>query len=160
MLVVIALIGILAGLAIAYTGERRASVRGFAESVVGNADAARLRAISTRRWHRVRFDGVNKLVVEQGDPVGMTMPEDDAWTMIEMSTVPRQVTVHSIATTANIDSGEGVPAEGEGLDEVLLFAPDGSSAARTLYLTDTQNRNVARVIVYRVTGTATARSSW
>ncbi len=160
MLVVIALVGILTSIGIAYTGESGASVRTFAESVVGTADSARLRAISTRRWHRLRFDGVDKLVLEQGDPVGMTMPEDDAWNEIESVTVPRSVEISSIATTANVEAGEGIPAEGEGLTEVLLFAPDGSSVPRTLYLSSRDQRSIARVIIYRVTGSAYARGAW
>lgn len=160
MLVVIALVGILTSLAIAYTGERKASVRSSAEALIGVADSARLRAISTRRWHRIRFDGVNKLVTEQGDPVGMVMPEDEAWTEIESLTLPNSVELYGIATTANVTAGEGVPDEGEGLDETLLFSPDGSSVARTLYFQSVDGRNAGRVVMYRVTGTAYYRGSW
>lgn len=161
LMVVVAMIGVLAGITAAYTGERRANLRAFSEDLVGQADEARLRAISSRRWHRIRYDDASRaMVLEQGDPVGMTMPADDAWTELGKLSVPRNVTVYGLATTANAEDGTGVPNEGDGLGEALLFAPDGSSVGRTVYLASNDGRSLGRIMVYRGTGTAYARATW
>jgi hypothetical protein len=160
-MVVVAMIGVLATIALQYTGERRANLRGFASEIVGEADSARLRAASSRRWMRIGFDTVaGKANVEQANFAGMELPDDDEWTVVRTFTIPKTVVVASIATTANITPGDGIPAEGDGLDQYLMFAPDGAGAARTVYLRGIDNRNALRVVVYRATGSAYAKEGW
>lgn len=162
MMVVVALVGILAGISVAYQGEPRANARGFAEQLVGEADATRLRALSSRRWHRIRIDTeARQLVIEQANEAGMIVPKDDEdWSTLSVSKFPLQVEVVAVATTANYEAGVGVPAEGDGLDEALLFGPDGAGEPRTLYLRNTSGKNPFRVVVYRATGTAYAKEGW
>lgn len=160
-MIVVAILGILAGITVAYTGEPRATVRGFAEAIAGEADTARLRAISSRRWHRVRFDFESRRVVtEQALFTGMEEPADDEWALVGRFEIPVGIEVHSIAETANVVAGDGLPGEGDGLDLALGFAPDGSSVARTVYLQNTNGRNGYRIVVYRATGTAYVKDTW
>ena len=161
LMVVVAMIGILTGIAVSYAGERRANLRGFAGEIVGEADSARLRAISSRRWMRIGFDlEEGKAIVEQANLPGMELPADDEWTMTGKFTIPKNLVVASIATTANVVAGEGVPAEGDGLSEYLLFGPDGAGAARTVYLRGGDGRDTMRVVIYRATGSAYAKVGW
>lgn len=163
LLVVLAMISVLAAIAFSYSGESAANVRGFAEEIVGDADSARLRAISSRRWQRMRFDlGARKVVVEQAVLAGMDRPTDDAdYAQVSTLDLPRAVDLWGIATTANLIAGEGVPGEDEGLTEHLYFGPDGAGEPRTVYLRSaTGGRNPWRVVVYRATGTAVAKESW
>jgi prepilin-type N-terminal cleavage/methylation domain-containing protein len=161
LLVVLAMIAILAGLAFSYSGESKAGLTGFAEQLVGECDAARLRAISTRRWQRMSYDGEErKMVVEQATVTGMDQPDDDQWAMIAKLSVPATVTLSSIATAANVTAGEGVPEEGTGLDQYLYFEPDGAALPRTVYLQTSDGRKQVRVVIYRATGTAYAKELW
>jgi prepilin-type N-terminal cleavage/methylation domain-containing protein len=161
LMIVVVMIGIVATIALQYTGERRANLRGFANEIVGEADSARLRASSSRRWMRIGFDTVaGQARVEQATFSGMDLPEDDEWTVVRTFTIPKTIVVASIATTANAIAGDGIPAEGDGLDEFLMFAPDGGGAARTVYLKGIDNRNALRIVVYRATGSAYAKEGW
>lgn len=162
LMVVVALIAILAGVAVSYSGENRATVRGVAGQIVGECDQTRMRALSSRRWHRLRFDVVaGKMIVEQAATTGMVKPADaDEWLQVGAATLPKVVALFGIAPSANLDPGEGIPADGDGLDLALEFGPDGAAEPRTVYLQSYQGRDPFRVVVYRATGTATARSEW
>lgn len=157
------MIAVLAAVAFSYTGESAANVRGFAEQIVGEADSARLRAISSRRWQRMRFDlETRKVVVEQATIAGMERPtSDDDWAQVSKLDLPRAIDLHAIATTSNLVAGEGLPGEDEGLAESLYFGPDGAGEPRTVYVhSATAGRNAWRVVVYRATGTAVAKEGW
>lgn len=159
-MVVLAMIAILSALAVAYTGERRANLRGFATAIVGEADAARMRAMSTRRWQRISFDldpDRYRMVTEQATTTGMGEPTD--WAEVSRYAIPQRFTVASIHTTADAEGGVDV-TEGDGLDEYLLFAPDGSSVPRTVYLSTNNPMTYLRVVVYRATGSAYMKENW
>jgi prepilin-type N-terminal cleavage/methylation domain-containing protein len=163
LLVVVAMIAILASVALTYAGERRPNLRAFAEQIVGEADSARLRAISSRRWQRMGFDGeARRVVVEQALWTGMERPDDDDdWVVVTRLEIPQSVVVAAIATSVNLVEGEAIPGEGDGLDEHLYFTPDGSGEPRTVYLRGIHARDGAhRVVVYRATGTAFAKERW
>jgi prepilin-type N-terminal cleavage/methylation domain-containing protein len=161
LMVVVAMIGVLTTIALAYTGEGRANLRGFSEQIVGESDSARLRAISSRRWMRIGFDlDARKVITEQATVTGMDLPADDEWTVVGKFDIPRNMTIMGIATTANVVAGEGIPAEGDGLTEYLMFAPDGAGEPRTVYLRGNDNRRALRVVVYRATGTAYVKEGW
>jgi len=158
LMVVLAMIAILSAMAVAYTGERRANLRGFAGSIVGEADAARLRALASRKWQRIGFDlDAGKMITEQATTTGMAEPDD--WTVQGVYAIPGRFTVASIHDSADANGGEDV-IEGAGVDEYLMFAPDGSSVPRTIYLSSTQPFTYVRVVVYRATGTAYVKENW
>jgi Tfp pilus assembly protein FimT len=160
-MVALVIIAVLSALAVSYAGEDRANLRGFSEQIVGEADSARLRALSSRRWHRITFDvEARRMRVWQGDVVGMELPDDDEWTETNRVEIPRAMFVHAIATTANVVAGEAIPDDGDGLGEALLFGPDGAGAARTVYLRSKDRSLRHRVVIYRATGTAIAKEAW
>src|SRR5689334_3748804 len=158
LMVVVALIAILTALAVAYTGEARPNLKSFAGAVAGECDAARMRAIASRKWQRVWFDVDSELmVVDQATTTGMAEPTD--WVVMNTFKIPKQVHLASIHTTADAAGGVLV-TDGDGLDEALAFAPDGSSVPRTVYLTTNPAKSWVRVVVYRATGTAYVKEAW
>jgi len=159
MMVVLAIIGVLTSLALVYAGERRANLNGLGSQLVGGFDAARLRAIASQRWQRARYDDdTRRLIFEQATTAGMEEPDD--WSQVEVLGISRPLELAAIATTANVATGVDVPDEGDGLDEELRFAPDGSAVPRTVYLSAGDGQSRLRVVIYRVTGTAVVKEQW
>jgi hypothetical protein len=93
-------------------------------------------------------------------PTVNDVSEDDEWSLVNEVEIPGSSEVYAIATTVNIVDGDGVPAEGDNLDQALLFAPDGSAEPRTVYLRSYDQRKENRVVVYRATGTAMRKDTW
>jgi type II secretory pathway pseudopilin PulG len=162
MLVVLAMIGVLIGLAVSYSGETRANLRAFGDQIVGEADTTRLRATSTRRWHKISFDtDAKRMQVYEADEAGMVQPTDDSeWLLVNEVEIPGSSQVYAIATTSNVVDGDGVPGEGDNLDVPLLFSPDGSAEPRTVYIRSYDQRKANRIVVYRATGTAMRKDTW
>jgi prepilin-type N-terminal cleavage/methylation domain-containing protein len=158
MMVVLAILGVLATIAFGSPTEDRALARGYAEQVVGEIDTARMRAIASRRWRRiVAFE--TGISVEASTTVGMGRPT--GWYREMWAPTPRRIRIVALETTTRATSSGVTPGDGAGLtSDVLLFAPDGSSAARTLYLADIVNRARYRVGVYGATGSARVFDGW
>lgn len=158
LMVVIAIIGVLTTLAVSAQAEDRATARGYAELVVGELDATRMRAIASRRWHRV-VATTGGLSIEASTTVGMATPT--GWYRERWAAAPTGIQVVALEAVTRAASSGVEPAPGDGFaTQVLLFAPDGSSAARTLYLADRRMRARYRVAVYRATGTARVFDGW
>ena len=158
LMVVIAIIGVLTSLAVGSTTEDRATARGYAEQVVGELDTTRMRAIASRRWHRVVV-AKNGVAIEAATTTGMVAPTD--WSRVMWAPSPRRIQIVALEATTRATSAGVEPADGAGLDtHVLLFAPDGSSASRTLYVADNTKRARYRVGVYRATGSARVFDGW
>lgn len=159
LMVAIAIMAILTMMAVSYHGEGRATVKGFAAQVAGESDAARLRAVATRKWQRMTFDtDLHKVHLEQATFTGMDVPADNEWVETGRLDLPQSIQLDEISLTADIDGG--VTPDGTGLDEALMFAPDGSSRARTVYLSTVDATVHVRIVVYRATGTAYVKDGW
>lgn len=154
--IAVALMGVLTMIALAYGGERRAGVRAFADQLSGEIETVRLRALSTRRWHRVTVSA-DGIAVEQATTVGMVTPTDFAW--IGGVSAPAGVRVVAMATATLVNPG-AAPTDGDGFAEELRFAPDGSSVARTVWVSDLQDRSPMRVAVFGSTGRARVYEGW
>jgi len=155
--VVLALIGVLTAIAFSYAGERRAGARGFADQISGELESARLRALSTRRWHRVTVVGSNTAIVEQATTTGMVAPV--AYEFVSRVTAPSNVRIVAMAAPTYVSSG-GQPAEASGLTEEFRFAPDGSSVGRTLWISDSKDRSPFRIALFGSTGRARVFEGW
>ena len=101
-----------------------------------------------------------KVVIDQATITGMDLPADDEWATVQQLGIPATVELVAVATAANVIAGEGVPEEGDGLDDYLYFAPDGSAEPRTVYVRTTDGRQKMRIVIYRATGTAYAKEDW
>jgi Tfp pilus assembly protein FimT len=157
-MVVLAILGILTTLAFGAQPEDRATARGYAEQIVGELDAARMRSIASRRWRRI-VPYANGISIEASTTLGMAAPT--GWYREMWAPSPNRIRVTAIETVTRAVSSGVEPADGSGLDvQVVLFRPDGSSASRTLYLADTSRRSRYRVGVYGATGTARVFDGW
>jgi prepilin-type N-terminal cleavage/methylation domain-containing protein len=155
--VVLALIGVLTAIAFSYAGERRAGARGFADQMSGELESARLRALSTRRWHRVTVTSTGAQV-DQATTTGMVAPT--AYELVSKVTVPNNVRIVALATQTYTTS-IGQPSEGQGLaTEEFRFAPDGSSVGRTLWIADSKDRSPWRIALFGSTGRARVFEGW
>lgn len=150
------LVGILTVIAFAYGGERRAGVRAFADQLSGEIETVRLRALSTRRWHRIIVNA-RGATVEQATTVGMVAPT--AYAVIGGFSAPTNVRVVALTTSTVVASGSA-PTNGSGFAEELRFAPDGSSVPRTLWVSDPRDRSPHRIAVFGSTGRARVYEGW
>ena len=154
--VTLALIGVLTAIAFTYAGERRAGARGFADQMSGELESARLRALSTRRWHRVTVTGTSA-TIEQATTIGMVAPV--AYELVSSVTAPSHVRIVALATATHVNS-IGKPAEGSGMTDEFRFAPDGSSVGRTLWISDSKDRAPFRIALFGSTGRARVYEGW
>jgi len=157
MMIVVIIISVLASLAVSAPDEDDATVDGIAGQLQGDLDQARLRGMGDHRWQRMIVSG-QSVWFQEGDTLGMAPPT--AWTVHHALTLPSIVRVVSISATSAIDpTGTSAPA-GTGLASGVTFAPDGSSGAHTIYLSDDQGRLHVRLVVFGATGTVLARQGW
>ena len=156
LMVVIALIGVLVGIAVAASNEGRAGSRGFADQLSGELETVRMRALATRRWHRVTLSS-NGAAVEQASTTGMARAT--AWEWIGGVTAPRTVRVVAMASST-ILAGGAAPADGDGLTEEILFSPDGSSVPRTVWVSDRKDRAPFRLALFAATGHIRVYEGW
>ena len=154
--VTLALIGVLTAIAFTYAGERRAGARGFADQMSGELESARLRALSTRRWHRVTVSATSA-TIEQATTTGMVAPV--AYELVSSVTAPSHVRIVALATATYVNS-IGQPAEGSGMTDEFRFAPDGSSVGRTLWISESKDRAPFRIAVFGSTGRARVYEGW
>jgi prepilin-type N-terminal cleavage/methylation domain-containing protein len=155
--VVLALIGVLTAIAFSYAGERRAGARGFADQMSGELESARLRALSTRRWHRVILTA-SSATIEQATSTGMVVPT--AYEFVSRVTVPSNIRIVAMATST-LTATQSQPVEGANLaTEEFRFAPDGSSVGRTLWISDRRNKSPYRIALFGSTGRARVFTGW
>lgn len=156
LVVAMALVGVLTMIAAAYAGERRAGTKAFTDQISGELETVRLRALSTRRWHRVTVSdrGIN---IEQATTTGMAAPT--GWQWVGRATAPSAVRIVALATTTQVAAGSQ-PVDGAGFNEELRFAPDGASVPRTLWISDKRNKTPQRIAVFGATGRARVYEGW
>jgi prepilin-type N-terminal cleavage/methylation domain-containing protein len=156
LMIAMAILGVLLSLAVVSNGQERMGARSFAERLSGECETARMRAMSTRRWHRVLVSD-RGVYVDQATTTGMIAPT--AFEQIAAIGAPSQVQIVALATTTAIDPG-AARADGDGFDQELRFAPDGSSISRTVWVSDRRRRAVYRVAIYGATGQARVFEGW
>lgn len=157
LMVVVAIIGVVASLAVFLPDEDDATTEGVAGQLAGELDSARLRAMADRKWQRMIISGQD-VTLQEGDTLGMAPPT--TWTLHHTFTVSSRVLMVSIGQTSAIDPTGSSATAGMGLTAGVEFAPDGSSQARTLYLSDSQGRSPVRIVVFATTGSILTRDGW
>jgi len=157
MAVVIAIVGVLATLAVSANPEDQATSEGFADQLVSDLDQIRLSAMSTRRWHRLTLEA-GRGTVDEATTIGMAAPSD--YDVVSQFTAPRRILIDSVLDGTQVDPTGDSPGAGEGFDLEILFAPDGTSSARTIYISDVRGRSTARVAIFGATGLARAYPGW
>lgn len=173
LMVVVAIIAVLAGLMIALSGRTYgANPRNVADQLNANMAFARMRAVSSRHWHRVEIQP-NAVLTWQWSKVGMKTPgapscpdatpsnpaTPGCWLLVEQFAIPSGNVAWEVTATPDITGGLN-PPQNTTLDAFINFAPDGASNGGTVLLTDSQQSKKFRVLVYKATGSSYARETW
>jgi prepilin-type N-terminal cleavage/methylation domain-containing protein len=173
MMVVVAIIGVLAGLLISVSGKTYgANPRVFSDQVVQMMNLAKLRSVNTRKWHKVEVAGAaagspatpSTITLWQWSEPGLTIPAgtcttspiSHCWQAIQQISIPNGVLLHGASSTVDI-AGTATQAYDDTTVFEIKFKPDGSSDGGSVFLTDTQQQRFWRVLVYKYTGSAYAR---
>lgn len=168
LMVVVAIIAILSSLVVTVMPRTYgASAESVSNQVVSYANLARMRAVSTRHYHRLEVlpTGIN---LWQWSDSGMTVPGGSCstspkithcWQLVQSMGFGGGTTAWDVSTTVYPSSGTAV-TQNTGLDTDILFRPDGSSTGGTIFVTDRQGAKRWRVLVYRATGSSYAREAW
>jgi prepilin-type N-terminal cleavage/methylation domain-containing protein len=174
MMVVVAIIGIFAAFTFGMNARPyNANPQAISEQVVGTMNLAKLRAVSSRRWHRVEVTGPSaatpsSVLLWQWSQTGMGAPSgtcvsgppvQSCWQLVQQSTLPKNVNVHFATTTIATSPGTSVTSS-PALDFNFDFRPDGSSTGGTAFIADVSGAKPWRVLVRLATGSAYAREGW
>ncbi len=167
MMVVVAMIALLSALMMGVSGRSYgANPRSFSNQLTQTLNLAKLRAVSTRKWHRVEITPT-VITLWQWSNRGMaipagtctTSPTVNCWEVVQQVTVPKNITMWNATTTVAVSPGSA-PSQNTTLDFNFDFKPDGSSTGGTAFINDGQYARPWRVLVYHATGSTYARETW
>ena len=158
MLVVIAIIGVLAGLATGAASMKSSSANPAATSdqIAATMQYAHQRAASSRRIVRVQVTP-SQLTVWQSTTTGLGTPT--AWQALQTVQIPKGNVVWNAQAGVQITSGSS-PSQNTSLSYAIDFRPDGVTTGSTVYVTDNRQSKKYRVLVYHATGGSYAREYW
>ena len=158
MMVVVAIIAILSGLVISINKRTYgASAAAVADQLVTSASSAKMRAVSTRRWHRLVIRS-SSAQLWQATTTGVAAPT--AWALVRTTNFGGGTTVWTCSTVVYPTAGAATVSQNTSLQFNLDFSPDGSTTGATCFITDDQAKKQWRVIVYKATGGAYDRENW
>jgi prepilin-type N-terminal cleavage/methylation domain-containing protein len=155
MMTVVVLMGILAGFATTVSPSG-GDARGLASQVAADLESARMRSLARRRWHRVTLQS-GRITIDQATTTGMASPT--SYQEVSATITPRNARIVAMATSTLLVAGSP-PVEGAGLSEVILFSPDGSSQARTIWVNNRKDLSPQRIALFAATGHARIYAGW
>ena len=162
MMIVVAIIGIVGALMIGVNSQTYgAGAQNTADSLTSAFNLCKMRAVSTRRWHRCEVTPTT-LTIEQWQSTGMAVPTTGNWGVVEVVTIGNGVSMWD-ANAAPCAASPCTGAPSSANTSLLFdidFRPDGSSTGGTVFVTDPAKNKQYRVVVYKATGSSYARSSW
>lgn len=166
LLVVMGLVALLATLALSTGDKSTGNPRNTAQTINSTLSFARLRAISTRRIHRVKVEpNVISVWVDACTNCGFTTPT--SYELIESAAIPSGTVVWDATCQVPTCSSNTIfktpganPTQNTSLNADFDFRPDGSSTGGTIFVTDPQGMDRHRVLVYRATGSSYTRDAW
>jgi len=166
LMTVVAVIAILATLLIGMSVRPyTANVEATAEQAAGTLAFARMRAVSTRKVHRVQFmiDSTTSepyIVIDQAPTTGMAIPTSN-WQMVQYTRMPKGVILWSAAAGVQATPTGTTPTQNAGLPYTMYFKPDGTATPSTIYLRDRGGSvHYYRIYIYQATGSSYVRESW
>ena len=164
-MVVVAVIAILASLMVGISiRPYGANGQAVAEQMQGALAFARMRAVASRRPHRVQFlidtNGDQYLTVDQLSTTGMKIPSSPTWQRVQYTRFPKSVILWSAQAGAQTGSGS-TPTQNANLPYDVFYKPDGTATASTIFVRDRANAvHYYRVYVYQATGSSYVREAW
>ena len=166
LMVVVAIIAVFAALMFGVNSQTYgASATNVADQLTTDLNVCKMRAVSTRRWHRCELTPTT-MTMWQWSKTGMTVPAATDLTyvyqQVSVDNVPSGVTIWDGNTTVCITGpcGAAPTVANSSLVFDFDFRPDGSSTGGTIYVSDPGKNKQYRVVVYRSTGSSYARNSW
>jgi prepilin-type N-terminal cleavage/methylation domain-containing protein len=162
LMVVIVVIGVLSALLIGINSQTYgASAMNVADELVSQMELCKMRAVSTRRWHRCEVTP-SSVTVMQWQSTGMAVPAVGVWSVVQKLTIGTGITVWgtTVAACASSPCAGSPTTANTALDFDVDFKPDGSSTGGTLFVTDPAQNKMYRVVIYTATVGSYARNSW
>jgi prepilin-type N-terminal cleavage/methylation domain-containing protein len=161
LMVVVAIIAIISTILFSVSSRTYgANTRNVSDQLVAVLSSARMRAVATRRIHRVIIQPT-ELQTWASETTGLVddgdVTQDDLF--VSRETITRGVSIWDVLPTVYSNAGDYAPTENTSLAYEIRFKPDGTSSGGTLFVHDTNNSQY-RVLVYRVTGSVYARQTW
>ena len=167
IMVVVVIVSILSALLISVSGSTYGSnPQRTSEEVATLFNNCKMRAVSTRRWHRCEVTPTG-FTMFQWSATGLTTPSGacsppatNCWQLISTLPFGSNVLGWANSTVVEATATGTVQAQNATMVADIDFKPDGSSSAGTIYFTDRQGNKPWRTVVYRYTGSSYARSGW
>ena len=162
LMVVVAIIAILSAIMFGINSQTYgAGANNTSDQIVSGLNLCKMRAVSTRRWHRCEITG-NTLTTMQWQNVGMAVPAAGVWSIVSTLQIGNGVTMWDASTTVCITSPCAAAPSVKNATLVFDFdyRPDGSSTGGTIYISDPALAKKYRVVVYKATGSSYARNTW
>jgi len=159
LMVVVAMIAVISAILFGVGSNRQGgNAQNVADQTVSALNMARTRAVTTRRIHRVEILA-GEMRVWASTTTGFATPT--TWAFVQRYTVPNNVKWWAAESNIRTTTGN-TPTQGAGLTYNMDYKPDGSATGGTIYVNDSQGSagRRYRVLVYRATGSAYARSTW
>jgi prepilin-type N-terminal cleavage/methylation domain-containing protein len=163
LMTVVAIIGVLAALIFGISARQwGANAANTAEQLAQTMNFARTRALSTRRIHRVEVHlelAEPELRIWQAAQPGMNRDNYDPTTAQFVERIRISKATKLWAAVAGPKPAGQSPGQSSAQYDID-FLPNGSATGATLYVTDTGGTRKQRVLVYSITGSSYARTSW
>lgn len=162
LMVVVAIIAIISTVLFSVNSRTYgANSRTIADQVAATLSSARIRAVATRRIHRVIVQP-HELQVWASETTGLVDDgdvTDGNDLFVERIEIPNGVSIWDVQPQSQSIPNIASVTEDTGLVYEIMFKPDGTSSGGTAFVHDTNNSEY-RVLVYRVTGSVYARQTW
>jgi prepilin-type N-terminal cleavage/methylation domain-containing protein len=180
LMVVIAIIALFAGILIGLnSGTYGGNPKNTAEQWAYQFNACKMRAVSTRRWHRCEITPT-QFTMSQWSGTGMNKPSGacsagppitNCWQTVSQTKTETNVIAYDASTTVYATGGATV-TQNAALDFFFYFKPDGSAVSSattnvysggtggTVFLGDSKATQQWRIVVYHATGGSYARAGW
>jgi prepilin-type N-terminal cleavage/methylation domain-containing protein len=164
LMVVVAIVGIVSTVLFSVSSRTYgANSRNVSDQLVGVISSARMRAIATRRIHRVIIQP-NDVQTWASETTGLVDDGDvtQGDLFVSRESITKGVSIWDVSATVYSTAGTYTPTQNTTLAYEIRFKPDGTSSGGTLFVSDNSGKVSAkyRVLVYRVTGCVYARKTW
>ncbi len=167
MMVVVVIIALLSAFVISVKpGTYGANSQNTAQEVANLFNNCKMRAVSTRRWHRCEVTPTT-FTMSQWSATGMTTPAGicappatNCWQTITQVTFDKNVIAFAASATPYGTATSGTSSTPTAVLYDMDFKPDGSSVGGTIFFADPQVVKPWRTIVYKATGGSYARAGW
>ena len=155
LLVVMAIIAIMSALIVSVVNAPGNPANASVD-IVSQLQFARVKAIATRRVHRVQFEP-NMVSIWQSTNTGYQTPV--GFEMVQTIRMPVGVQIWAVINPVVTVTGAN-PAQESGIMGVVDYLPDGTCNSGTIYVTDLQQDRKFRILAYKMTGGSYMRDAW